>query len=159
MRESEANEALGHDDEKESKLRVAKVLNNIGCVNFEQEKYSIAKEAFQDAIAIQKVALGSAFSFLVSEPTSKPGFLTMASTMCNLGYINLKEEKYHEAIDILNQSLKIQKTLLGPGNKLVMSTLDNLGYAHTSSRAYDKAHKVRDKAASRRIQTYSLHVC
>jgi tetratricopeptide (TPR) repeat protein len=126
MREAEADDVVLPEEVKETNLKVAKVLNNIGCVNFESKKFEAANDAFVDAIQLQKKTLGEVSSFSFTNPATKPGFLTMASTMCNKGYIDL-------------ESLAIQKLLLGADNKLVLSTLDNLGYAYAVQGSYDKA--------------------
>ena len=59
--------------------------------------------------------------------------------MCNKGYIDLEQNEYKTAIATFNESLVIQKLLLGADNKLVLSTLDNLGYAYAMHGSYDKA--------------------
>lgn len=139
MREAEADDVVLPEEVKETNLKVAKVLNNIGCVNFESKKFEAAKDAFVDAIQLQKKTLGEVSSFSFTNPATKPGFLTMASTMCNKGYIDLEQENYRSAISTFNESLAIQKLLLGADNKLVLSTLDNLGYAYAVQGSYDKA--------------------
>lgn len=142
MRESEADDMVLPEEIKETNLKIAKVLNNIGCVNFENGKYDEAKEAFVDAIKMQKSTLGEGSVFSFTDPAAKPGFLTMASTMCNRGYIDLEQGSWRSAITTFNESLKIQKLLLGADNKLVLSTLDNLGYAYSMNESYESAHAV-----------------
>ena len=150
MREAEADDVVLPEEIKETNLKVAKVLNNIGCVNFENKKFDAAKDAFVDAIQLQKKTLGEVSSFSFTNPATKPGFLTMASTMCNKGYIDLEQENYKSAVSTFNESLVIQKLLLGADNKLVLSTLDNLGYAYAVQGLFDKALTVsvrcRDRA-------------
>ena len=51
-------------------------------------------------------------------------------------------EHYGNAIKYLQQSLDIQKELLGSENKLVKSSLDNLGFAYVMSEDYEKAMKI-----------------
>jgi len=51
-------------------------------------------------------------------------------------------EHWGNAINYLQQSLEIQKELLGTDNKLVKSSLDNLGYCYVVSDSYDKALKI-----------------
>lgn len=142
MREAEADDIVLPEQIKESSLKIAKVLNNIGCVNFENSKYKSALEAFEDAIEMQKKALGDVSPFSFNNPATKPGFLTMASTMCNKGYIDLEQENYKAAVNTFTESIKIQKLLLGADNKLVLSTLDNLGYAQTMYGSTDKGLSV-----------------
>ena len=139
MREAEADDVVLPEEINSCNLKIAKVLNNIGCVNFENGKFDDAKEAFVDAIKFQKKTLGEVSSFSFTNPATKPGFLTMASTLCNKGYIDLEQQDYKTAIATFNESLVIQKLLLGADNKLVLSTLDNLGYAYAMHGSYDKA--------------------
>lgn len=107
MRETDAEHLILKEDIKDSNLKVAKVQNNIGCVHFEQGDFHKARKAFEDAIKLQKSALGEVSPFSFTNPTSKPGFLTMASTMCNKGYIDLEQQEFHKAIRIFQESLKV----------------------------------------------------
>jgi len=154
MREGEAEDIVLPEQIKESNLKIAKVLNNIGCVNFESSKFNSALEAFQDAISMQKKALGDASPFSFNNPATKPGFLTMASTMCNKGYIDLEQENYKAAVNTFSESLKIQKLLLGADNKLVLSTLDNLGFAQTMNGSSEKALTTYQELLSNQEKSY-----
>jgi tetratricopeptide (TPR) repeat protein len=140
LRENEAEDLVFPKEIKESQLKIAKILNNIGCVHFESGNFESAKEAFMDAITLQKESLGEfVVSSSVDDPTSRPGYLTMASTMCNKGYTDIVDDNYRAAILIFNESLQIQRQLLGADNKLVLSTLDNLGFAYSMTGRYNKA--------------------
>mmetsp|Transcript_11277 Transcript_11277/g.16574 ORF Transcript_11277/g.16574 Transcript_11277/m.16574 type:complete len:477 (-) Transcript_11277:56-1486(-) len=154
MREAEADDIVLPEQIKESSLKIAKVLNNIGCVNFENSKFSSALEAFADAIKMQKKALGDVSPFSFNNPATKPGFLTMASTMCNKGYIDLEQENFKAAVGTFTESLKIQKLLLGADNKLVLSTLDNLGYAQTLNGSTDKGLATYKELLSNQEKSY-----
>jgi len=156
MRESEADDMVLPEEIKESNLKVAKVLNNVGCVNFENSKFEAAKDAFVEAIKLQKKALGEVSSFSFTNPATKPGFLTMASTMCNKGYIELEQENYKESIAIFNESLIIQKMLLGADNKLVLSTYDNIGFAYAMNESYGKSLAVSIISVSTCFRTTSI---
>ena len=57
-------------------------------------------------------------------------------------YVEMQWEHYGNAIKYLQQSLQIQKELLGTENKLVKSSLDNLGFAYVMSDDYEKAMKI-----------------
>jgi tetratricopeptide (TPR) repeat protein len=145
LRENEAEDLVFPKEIKDSQLKIAKILNNIGCVHFESGNFELAKEAFTDAIKLQKESLGEFMSSSsLSDPTSRPGFLTMASTMCNKGYTDVIDDNYREAILIFNESLQIQRQLLGADNKLVLSTLDNLGFIYSITGRYNKALAVSD---------------
>lgn len=86
LREKEAKSAKTSEEIKEAKLKMAKIRHNIGCVNFEVGNLDSAEEAYTEAIAEQKSAFGSwSAPFMLLTDTTKPGYLTMASTMCNQG--------------------------------------------------------------------------
>lgn len=85
LREREAQLAKNTENAQEAYLKMAKIRHNIGCVNFEMGKFPEAKRAYIEAIGQQKAAFGSWSSFMMLTDTTKPGFLTMASTMCNKG--------------------------------------------------------------------------
>ena len=86
LREEEADQANGKEAKRDARLKIAKIRHNIGCVNFEIGHLEEADEAYVQAIEQQKKAFASwssPLSFLTD--TTRPGFLTMASTMCNKG--------------------------------------------------------------------------
>lgn len=150
---------------------MAKIKHNIGCVNFELGNLEEAKASYIEAIDQQRTAFGTwSTPFMIMTDTTKPGFLTMASTMCNKGYIDLEQENFADAISVFYESLKvrirlfweadvrptsimflispsfhsqIQKLLLEADNKLILGTLENIGFAYCRRGEYDKALKVR----------------
>ncbi|EEC44737.1 predicted protein [Phaeodactylum tricornutum CCAP 1055/1] len=141
LRKEEQNDVLSDDDLDESNLKIAKVLNNIGCVSFEKGELVEAKQSFEQAIVLQKGVFHSWFNMLCGADSNSPGILTMASTMCNKGYVEIEQENYLEAVKVFTESLQIQKSVLGSGNKLVQSSLDNLGYAYVMLNQNEKALK------------------
>jgi tetratricopeptide (TPR) repeat protein len=144
MREIEAEEMVEPEAINECTLKIAKLLNNIGCVHYEKREFSLAADAFHDAINMQQEVLGTldSSSWSVKDPSIKPGFLTMASTMCNQGYIELEQKNYSNAVTTFRESIRLQKLLLGQENKLITSTLDNLGYAYIMLKNWDAALSV-----------------
>jgi tetratricopeptide (TPR) repeat protein len=139
LRREEHDDMYGEDDLDECNLKIAKVLNNIGCVNFERGALQPAKAAFDDAIVLQTAVFKTFVTFVCGVDSSSPGILTMASTMCNKGYVEIEMHHFEAAIKIFTDSLVIQKSILGPGNKLVQSSLDNLGYAFAMLNKYGEA--------------------
>jgi tetratricopeptide (TPR) repeat protein len=127
------------DDLEECKLKIAKVLNNIGCVNFEKGDLSGAEKAFDEAISLQRSVFKNWFTLMCGVDANSPGILTMASTMCNKAYVEIERDHFVRAIALFKESLKIQRSVLGDDNKLVQSSLDNLGYAYAMLGKYDKA--------------------
>ena len=85
MRETEAEYLVLPADIQRSNIKVAKVLNNIGCVHFEMGNFVEGNIIFEASIRMQKKSVGELSVFNFTDPTKKPGFLTMASTMCNKG--------------------------------------------------------------------------
>jgi tetratricopeptide (TPR) repeat protein len=86
LRETERDNAENREIEQEAKLKMAKIRHNIGCVNFELGNLEEAKQNYVDAIEEQRAIFGSWTNpFMMLTDTSKPGYLTMASTMCNKG--------------------------------------------------------------------------
>lgn len=139
LRREEAEDMYGDDDLDECNLKIAKVLNNVGCVNFEKGEMRAAREAFDEAIALQTAVFKNFVTMVCGVDSSSPGILTMASTMCNKGYVEIHVDNFDSAAKIFTDSLKIQKSILGRGNKLVQSSLDNLGYAYAMMNQWDKA--------------------
>lgn len=105
LREFEVDDFVLPEDVEESNMKIAKVLNNIGCVNFERGNLKEAKKAFENAINMQKSALGQKVSDCNA---AKPGVLTMATTMCNVGYVNLKLAEWSEAAKTFEESLEVR---------------------------------------------------
>ena len=101
MREMEAAAVVSPNAIRECRLKVAKVMNNIGCVNYERKNYEEARESFEKAIKIQRESYGSWNPFARITDITKPGFLTMASTMCNKGSLT--------TFSLLTQSITCQK--------------------------------------------------
>jgi tetratricopeptide (TPR) repeat protein len=145
LRREEHDDMYGEDDLDECNLKIAKVLNNIGCVNFEKGSFLAAKEAFEEAITLQSSVFKNFVTMVCGMDSSSPGILTMASTMCNKGYVEIQLDHFEPAVKIFIDSLKIQKSILGPANKLVQSSLDNLGYAYAMMSQYDKALEAYDE--------------
>lgn len=86
LRQIERDNAENPEAEQEAKLKMAKIRHNIGCVNFELGNLKEAKENYEGAIEEQRAIFGSWMNpFMMMTDTSKPGYLTMASTMCNKG--------------------------------------------------------------------------
>lgn len=139
LRREEREDVLSEEDLDESKLKIAKVLNNIGCVNFEKGDLKAAESAFDEAVSLQRSVFKTLFTMVCGVDANSPGILTMASTMCNKAYVEIERDHFQSAIDLFLESLKIQRSVLGDDNKLVQSSLDNLGYAYAMTGKYDKA--------------------
>ena len=156
LREIECCEAEDALSKREAKLKKAKIQHNIGCVNFEIKRFDEARRNYVGAIAEQKSIFGSwSTTFSLVPDTSKPGHLTMASTMCNKGYIDLEQGKYKDAIETFMESLKIQKVLLEADNKLILSTMTNIGYCHCKINELDKARAIYKDLVKLQSESYT----
>ena len=144
VREDEAQASKRTGDSQTARLRLAKVHHNIGCVYFELGRFDEAQEAYAKAIEEQKEAFGNWNEVLSKKgDTTKPGFLTMASTLCNQAYIELELGSYDKALVFFYDSLEIQKVLLEADNKLIMTTMQNIGYTYCLKGDFGSARKVR----------------
>lgn len=139
LRREELSDVFADEDSEECKLKIAKVLNNIGCVNFEKGCLPEAESAFDEAVDLQRSVFKNWFTMVCGLDANSPGILTMASTMCNKAYVEIEKDQFIKAIDLFQESLKIQRSVLGDDNKLVQSSLDNLGYAYAMLGKHEKA--------------------
>jgi len=155
LRKIEAEEAEDSTSEQDARLKMAKIRHNIGCVNFEIGRFDEAKRKYEEAIEDQRAIFGSwTAPFMLLTDTSKPGYLTMASTMCNKGYIDVEQENYVEAISTFTESLKIQKVLLEANNKLILSTMENIAYCHCKNGDFKEAGKLYKELVKLQSETY-----
>jgi tetratricopeptide (TPR) repeat protein len=128
---------LDHSEQGQVKLQMSKILNDIGCANFEYAELDNAKEAFEEALAIQRAC------FEEGTFTSMPGFLAISNTVCNLALVHMEMADWESAVFRLEEGLKIQQNSLEHTNVIIVSTLKNLAYASVKFGAIDKALQVR----------------
>eukprot|EP00978_Attheya_sp_CCMP212_P012180 scaffold30309_cov58-Attheya_sp.AAC.2 len=151
MREEEANANTSSGTKFLAKLSISKILNNIGCVQFESGNTPEAERTFEEALGVQQKILGKA------KPRTRPGFLAMASTMCNLGYVYLEKERHNDAAEMFGDALRICKILLDERNKMVLSTLENLGYASYHGGNYQDCYWAYDETVKLKEKIYGSH--
>ena len=158
LRELELSEATDEEAKGEAKLKKAKVLHNIGCVNFEIKNYDQAWRNYIQAIQEQKQIFAPTWktAFGLFENTSRPGRLTMASTICNKAYIEVEQEKFENAIRTFHESLKIQKTLLEADNKLILSTMTNIAYCHIKLKQMPQASALYKDLVKLQSESYTV---
>lgn len=146
VREDEVAIAKNSQDtacRRDAQLKLAKVLHNLGCVNFELGRMDEARESYSKALEQQKEVFGTWASFMQRKSdSSRPGFLTMASTLCNQAYIELEGGHYDKSLNLLFESLDIQRELLEADNKLILTTMQNIGFAYTMQSNFDHAREV-----------------
>lgn len=132
MREEESREVTHILHSKETKLKEAKVLNNIGCVHFEREDSEEALRAYDSAVKLQRSALQTesrGFS-ASSQPAFKPSYLTMACTLCNKGTLC-----FESVVSLRTSSLCFST------NVITFSFYTTAGYAELELNQYGEAIK------------------
>jgi len=151
MREEEANANTSSGTKFLAKLSISKILNNIGCVQFESGNTPEAERTFEEALGVQQKIMGKA------KPRTRPGFLAMASTMCNLGYVYLEKGRHNDAAEMFSDALRICQILLDERNKMVLSTLENLGYASYHGGNYQECYWAYDEKVKLKEKIYGHH--
>lgn len=158
VREEGMANAKEGQERHQAQLHLAKVLHNLGCVYAELDQLDAAQETYNKALEHQKAAFGEWDGKLNGKGDSaKPGFLTMASTICNLAYIELERGQHDRAIAFLNDSLAIQKVLLEADNKLILSTMQNIAYIYCLQTKYSKAKAIYVDIAKLQQESYVAH--
>ena len=143
---------------QQAQLHLAKVLHNLGCVYTELNQLDAAQETYNKALDHQKAAFGEWDGKLHTKGDSaKPGFLTMASTICNLAFIEIEKGNHGRAIGYLHDSLEIQKVLLEADNKLILTTLQNIAYVYCLETKYSKAKEIYTEIAKIQQESYVIH--
>ena len=133
-------------------------LHNLGCVYTELDQFDAAQETYNKALEQQKAAFGEWNGNLHTKGDStKPGFLTMASTICNLAYIEIEKGDHERAVGFLNDSLEIQKVLLEADNKLILSTMQTIAYVYCLQSKYGKAKDIYMEVAKIQQESYVSH--
>jgi tetratricopeptide (TPR) repeat protein len=157
-REEEVLQSKGTESSQGSQLRLAKVWHNIGCVNFKLGRLEEAQDSYAKAIEQQKNAFGNWNEALSKKgDATKPGFLTMASTICNQAYIELEQGNYANALSFFFDSLEIQRVLLEADNKLIATTMQNIGYAYCLKSDFGKAREIYKDLATLQQESYVSH--
>ena len=157
LRKMELKDAESEEAVREAKLKKAKILHNIGCVNFEIKKYDAALKNYTQAIKEQDDIFAPTWKtgFGLFQNSAKPGRLTMASTICNKGYIEVELGKYGDAIRTFTRSLTLQRTLLEADNKLVLSTMTNIAYCHVKLNEMLKAKMMYKELVKLQSESYT----
>ncbi len=157
LRKVELKDAESEEAVREAKLKKAKILHNIGCVNFEIKKYDAALKNYTQAIKEQDDIFAPTWKtgFGLFEDSAKPGRLTMASTICNKGYIEVELGKYADAIRTFSKSLTLQRTLLEADNKLVLSTMTNIAFCHVKLNEMLKAEMMYKELVKLQSESYT----
>jgi len=107
-------------------VKVAKILNNMGCVLFEMGELSDSESAFKEALEIHRVLLTSAENSTNADST----LLSIASTQCSIGSIQLTRKEFNDAISAFDEALVLQQSVLGGHHNTVITTMQSIDHAH-----------------------------
>lgn len=158
VREEEVEKSKVTESRRGAQLRLAKAWHNIGCVNFELKQVEAAQDAYARAIEQQQNAFGNWSEELSKKgDTTKPGFLTMASTICNQAYIELEKGNFDNALSFFSDSLEIQRVLLEADNKLIMTTMQNIGYTYCLKSDFVEATEIYKNLMTLQQESYVSH--
>jgi len=108
--------------------KVGKILNNVGCALFELCELEGSKMAFEEALEIQRDTLKNAPNNANAGSASNHALLSIASTLCNLGSIQLRRQEFEEAAIALEEALLIQQSVLGDDNPIVLKTIESINF-------------------------------
>ena len=103
---------------------VAMVLNNVACCNFQLGNHVAAVVTLNEARDIQK-------SFVGSPAKADLDLLHVATTLCNIGYMQIRLKQYDVARCIFEEALLIQQSVYGDNNnKAIKDTLSNMEFTN-----------------------------
>jgi tetratricopeptide (TPR) repeat protein len=117
--------------------KIVRLLNNIGCCLFELGKLNEAKKSFEETLQIQRMNMKNethneqrtnvmSTPIHVNASNASHNILCIASTLCNLGSIKVREEEYDDAALYLEEALLLQQSVLGDDHVKVVHTRDCL---------------------------------
>mmetsp|Transcript_27268 Transcript_27268/g.54971 ORF Transcript_27268/g.54971 Transcript_27268/m.54971 type:complete len:736 (-) Transcript_27268:1-2208(-) len=109
LREIDLAEEARHGTDEERihcVLQVSKVLSNIGCVYFEFGSLDKAQKTYEDVLEMQKEAVEE---IVERDPEYKQTKLSLASTMCNLGYVHMDNSDWDDAIDFFDEAYSVSQ--------------------------------------------------
>jgi len=139
-------QTLSHRD-----VKISRLLNNIGCCLFELGEMTKADVAFVEALKIQRINMKitnktNAMNIISNQNSGRnaaaggiqQNLLSIASTLCNIGSIQLRLKQYEEAAVCLEEALLIQQSVWGDGHATVANTKDSLDFVN-KKRNFGKA--------------------
>ncbi|CAB9517067.1 Kinesin light chain [Seminavis robusta] len=102
-------------------LSEAKMLNNIGVVQFEIGQTLDSFQSFFRAYEVQK-------GLLKEGSHCAPVERGLASTLCNLGYVYAEQKQYSDALDAYQQALTMLKWHYPMKNAAIMTIQENIAH-------------------------------
>lgn len=116
----------------EVNAQVANAFNNVGCVFLELDELDKAINAFYQGLQIQ-------LKIHEQDPEDVPTKLSLAASLCNVGFVHLKMKRYAAAVQAFDEALSLQQSILGASHYSTWNTLDNLAFSHSKIHDYDTA--------------------
>jgi CHAT domain-containing protein len=114
---------------------VAASLNNLGAVYYQTGRYAEVEQLYQQALAVQRVALGE------THPN-------IAASLNNLAELYKSMGNYEQAEPLLQQALDMQSSLLGEEHFVVALILNNLAALYVATGRESEALSLMEKAGA-----------
>ena len=133
-----AQEVISYDYEsKDVLVRRAKILDNLARFDFQQSRYSLAFERYEEVIRMRKEFLGP------EEPDT-------LGSMCSLGQVLFHQSRYSDAERMLRESLAKRERLLGMDHSDTKLNVGHLAEVVRGLRRYDEAEALYKRALAGR---------
>ncbi len=129
-----AQEVIGYNFEsKDVLVRRAKILDNLARFDFQQSRYSLAFDRYEEVIRVRKSLLG-------------PEELDTLHSICSLGQVLFHQSKYSEAERMLRESLAKRERTLGMDHSDTNLNVGHLAEVVRGLRRYDEAEALYKRA-------------
>jgi tetratricopeptide (TPR) repeat protein len=111
--------------EKNNSLRQAAILNNLGKIYHDQDKYDQALEYYEDAVKIQRNYFPEDHS-------------TFSTDYNNIGTIYQKQKKIDLALEYFQRALKIEMKASKPDEELIALFNNNIGLIYNDQKNFSQ---------------------
>jgi len=120
--------------------RVAEIFNNLACVHYERELYTLSLKILEKALEVQKKFLSELIYCDRSLDCDRNELVLGLSIIgCNIGFVYLKLKNFDKAVCALEEALSNLLIILDETDTLVMTLLDNLAFANMQRHHEEKA--------------------
>ena len=99
---------------------VAKILNKIGCVHFKIKHFPSAQATFNESLEIQRVSMGG------EKTDASLALCKVAVTLCNVALAHFERGEINECVEIMDEALIVQESVLGDDCDIACRTRENL---------------------------------
>jgi tetratricopeptide (TPR) repeat protein len=117
-----------------SEFKLSGVLNNLGTVYFLQGNNKLSLEYYREALKDARAHCASKKE--------------VTNALHNIGRLCALQKDWDASLNMLNESLRMEKELYGKNSMAVVDTLNLIGFVHFSTEAYDAATVVFAEALS-----------